>query len=73
MALIDLGCAMARLKKIDRTPHCIEHRLEIVYPAVDEGNYRSPAESVTIYGEPALIALRDALNEAYPAEEAEAL
>ena len=33
----------------------------------DEGFYK-PAESVTITGEAQIIALRDALNEAYPPE-----
>jgi len=68
MALIDLGYSIAKLEKIERTPHSTVHSLKIVTPSADEENHYTPAESVTIYGKPALIALRDALNEVYPAD-----
>lgn len=57
--VIDLGWCMARL---DTT----QGRLTIVSPAdQDEGGY-GPAASVVVYGSVSLMALRDALNEAYP-------
>ena len=56
--VIDLGVCMARLDSNRRT-------LTIVSPSdIDETGY-SPAESVVVYRESNLIALRDLLNEAY--------
>ena len=60
MKLIDLGWCMARLDPVN-------HKLLIVSPA-DSSEGFNPADSIVMFGEESLKALRDALNEAYPAE-----
>ncbi len=66
MTLIDLGWCMARLelKRSGRD----DPRLTIVSPSCADSPMYEPAESVTIYGQAGLLALRDALNEAFPPE-----
>ena len=60
--VIDIGWCMARIDAKER-------KLMIVSPAyTDEASYL-PSESIEIYGEANLIALRDLLIEAYPLEE----
>ena len=54
--LIDLGYCVAKLRM---------DRLTIMSPD-DSGEYYIPAQSISIYGDKNLIALRDALNKAYP-------
>jgi len=66
MKLIDLGWCMGRLKIRDKTSG---DSLIISSASNTDANVYQPAESVTIYGLAGLLALRDALNEAYPAEE----
>ena len=56
--VIDLGYCVARLE---------DNRLTIISPQ-DVGDYYSQAQSVSIYGEKNILALRDALNKAYPIE-----
>ena len=65
MKVIDLGWCMARL-----TPQTTRSdvKLTIVSPSMDDDGFHSPAESVRIYGSVNILTLRDALNEAYPAE-----
>lgn len=62
--LIDLGWCMARLDS-DAEEEFV-HRITIVSPQFcDRGDF-SPAASICVGGRDKLIALRDALNEAYP-------
>lgn len=63
MALIDFGFAVARLTSLDE---CGLHRMEIFMPHQDDEDGFVPAQSISIGGKAAMIALRDALNEAYP-------
>lgn len=62
--VIDLGWCMARLDTDEK-------KLTIVSASYggEQSNY--PAESVSVYGEAGLKALRDALNVAYPEAEGE--
>ena len=64
MKLIDLGWCMGRLDT-SRKPGA---KLTIVSPSATEGSLYTPAETVEIYGETYLLALRNALNEAYPVD-----
>lgn len=59
MTLIDLGWCIARLDKG-------KHLLKIVSPSDESTSLYVPSESITIYSQPSLEALRDALIEAYP-------
>jgi len=70
MKLIDLGWCMGRLNP--RKKSSGEESLIIASPScsLNERLYQ-PAESVTIYGREAMLSLRDALNEEYPAQEEE--
>lgn len=63
MKVIDLGWCMARLEIKKHSA-----KLIIVSPSATEDNAYSPAETVVIYGEVNVLALRDALNEEYPTE-----
>ena len=56
MKIIDLGWCIARLEK---------HKLTIMSPADSSEGFYQPAESIVVFGEEPLKALRDALNEAY--------
>lgn len=62
--LIDLGWCMARLTKGD--DGC--SRLLIVSPQ-DGSEVNGDAQSVVIYSDTSLIALRDALNQAWPVDQ----
>jgi hypothetical protein len=57
--VIDLVWCMARLDVHNK-------KLTIVSASDASENAYTPAESVVVYGEAGLLALRDALNEAYP-------
>jgi hypothetical protein len=59
MNVINLGWCVGKLD-------LVRGRLIIVSPSSAEDGQYSPAESVLVHGETALIALRDALNAAYP-------
>lgn len=61
MKLINLGWCMARLDVGRKGP-----KLTICSPSAGEESSYTPAESIEVCGEPNLLALRDALNEAYP-------
>lgn len=65
MALIDLGYCVAKLTVLDDSGY---HRLQIMVPAQREHGTDIPDNSIEIYGKDELIALRDALNAAYPAD-----
>ena len=67
MKLIDLGWCMGRLKERDARSG---ETLIIISPSSAEESTFQPAESVTIWGLAALLNLRDALNEAYPLDNA---
>lgn len=60
MKLIDLGWCMARLDLGK------QKKLTICSPSDSDTHSYTPAESVVVYGETYIVALRDALNEAYP-------
>lgn len=62
--LIDLNWSVGVLKYEKN----LSPILYICSPSASDENSFQPAESVAIYGKDALIALRDALNEAYPPE-----
>jgi hypothetical protein len=64
--VIDLGWCIARLEQRTSSQ---SPKLTIMSPSSAEERVYSPAESVVIWGDVSLLALRDALNEAYPAEE----
>lgn len=57
--LIDLGWCIGRLDTDG-------HKLVIVSPSEELDDRYTPSESVIVYGPTPLLALRDALNEAYP-------
>lgn len=59
--VIDLGWCIAKLDVHNK-------KLTIVSPSDSSENNYMPAESVAVYGEAGLIALRDVLNEAFPEE-----
>ena len=59
--IFDLGWCMARLNKA-------KHSLVIVSPSQEAEHSYTPAESVCVYGEQAMITLRDALLELYPVD-----
>ena len=63
MSAIDLGWCVAVLWK-----NGSQKSLRIMSPSCSDDNSYTPAESVVVYGDAGLIALRDALNEAYPPE-----
>ena len=64
MAVIDLGWCMARLD--------VKGKKLTIVSASDPGEHAyTPAESVTIYGDAQMMALRDALIEAYPVSNVE--
>lgn len=59
--LIDMWWCVARLNNS-------KHTLEIISPGSEEDNCYVPAASVRVYGKTELIALQNALNEAYLGE-----
>lgn len=63
VVLIDLGWAVGRLLKNGSS-----EELHLVGPSVSNEGMYQPAESITIYFKNNIIALRDALNKAYPPE-----
>ena len=59
MEVINLGWCIAKIESIGP-----QNSLTIMSPSAATENSYTPAESVTVYGDAGLIALRDALNAA---------
>ena len=70
--LVDLGSAIGKIKTWNDPRTTLRSSILIIAaPASDDGQFYTPAESVTIFGSDSMIALRDALLETFPIESKE--